>query len=133
VLRDRNDRVAARFQCLENFRSSLGIVGNMLEHVERADNVELVGERDIANIHLEECCSAGALFREIETGDRDLAAVERELREGPANRLQDKSRPATNLKHACRSVAVSLERCDDQLVSSAEPEALCLERRQELK
>src|SRR5437867_91698 len=91
VLRDRNDRVATRFQCLENFRCSLGIIANMLEYVECPDDVELVGERNIANIHLEERCSAGALFREIETGNRDLAAVKRELREGPANRLQDKA------------------------------------------
>src|SRR5207249_2768344 len=131
VLRDGDDRMSAGLERLEYLDRRTRIVGNVLEHVERADDVELVGVRNIADIHLEERCGGVTPLRNIEACDSYFAAIKSEIGKRLCDRMQYEAGAAADFKDVRRSVTVPVERRNDQLVASAEPEALLFQRRQQ--
>jgi hypothetical protein len=128
VLRHGNDRMSAALERAKDARDRVLVVRDVLEDVERADDVELLVEGDVGRVHLKRASRADSAFVRGRAGDSDFAAGKRKTRKPLADAMEDESCSATDLAKRLRTAAI-LRHCGrDHLVATAKPEVPLFER-----
>jgi hypothetical protein len=123
MLRDRDDCTTT----WTDGRVQLGeyrlVVVDVLQNVERADDVELVSIRDAPTVDLHQRRSGGASPGDGETFGRELCSHPLSLRERLPDSAQHVAGSASELEEAPRRGEMAPDRRDQDPVSRAEPEA----------
>jgi hypothetical protein len=109
------------------------VVVDVLEHVERADDVPLVVERHVDGIELQQLRLRDALARESQALRVELGAGQRQLGMAIVDAAQHVAGAAADLEQRTRVREVALQRPQDHRVASAEPERALLGDAQSLE
>src|SRR3954471_17251816 len=98
MLRHRHDEPTARPQRPVELTQHKLILVNVLDDVECADHVEVLGERHLAGIDLEEWRRRNALLRNLKSARKNLAPHQREVWAGHAESVEHIASPAADLE-----------------------------------
>jgi hypothetical protein len=127
MLRNGHEDTATRHGRLAHLIEDELVLAHMLEHVERADNVELGVERDPPPVHLEDLgarnpapCDLHARVERISCGDAQAGQAPLQLGGHVAG-------AAAHLQEADSGREVRLQRPRDERVARAKPEAPVLD------
>src|SRR6185437_651714 len=129
MLRHRDGDSAAWLERAADFAQYPFVFLDVLDHVERADHVELVVIRNFARIHLEQVRRWQAPRGEAQSFEEDLAAAGLQIRERPGYATQHVTRAAADFQHVLRVREIFAQYLHDQFVSGTKPEIFSFECR----
>jgi hypothetical protein len=111
-----------------NISQNRPVLFDVLEHVEGADDVELLLEGHPAGVHLEEGGAGGALARVRQPLAEDLGSRERQRGECALDAGEHEPGSTTDLQEAPGGREVTAERPDEEPIASLEPEIAGFQR-----
>ena len=122
VLRHRQDHAAAGPECTVHLREHGVVPGDVLEHVERADDVELRFERQRARVELQHARARHPRRRVREPGGQDFAGRECHGGECRCDCSQREARSGSDFKVVPGVGKGGPDAVDDDAVAGFEPE-----------
>jgi hypothetical protein len=108
-------------------RQGAGVVVEVLQHVERTDDVPLSVERQPSAVELQELRIGHPPSCDDEAGKRGLTTGEAHRWEGLVHSLEHEAGAASDLQHARRRRGMASHQPADERVPRTEPEVLRLE------
>jgi ectoine hydroxylase-related dioxygenase (phytanoyl-CoA dioxygenase family) len=133
MLRDGHDQIPVRNQRGSELREDSFVLHDVLEDVERPDELELLPKRQLPPIDLDESCRGHARLCDAEAVEPELSSHETRAWVGGSQSLEDKTGAAAELEDASGIRSVSGDRLEDDDVPGAEPEASLLQSAENLK
>src|SRR5258707_8233383 len=128
MLRNSEDDSAARRQ--EALLQDAAVVLDMLQHVEAADDVELVAERNVGGIHLQKATALQPACGAFKAGDLRLASQGGGGGKRGFHRAEHATGAAADLQKAAQARKIAPQRPDDEPVARTKPVVAVFERRQ---
>src|SRR5437763_2035985 len=133
MLRDSDDDAAARAAGRVHLAQDPLVVLDVLDDVERANNVEFITVRNAPGVHLQQRRARNTASRERERRGVRLRALEPQTRRRLANRAEDIAGAAADLEQTLRPGEMCAHCPDNQARARCEPEVLAFKARQHLK
>lgn len=133
MLRNRDEEPAGRPDRSVQLSQNLLVFLDVLEDVERSDDVELLRVRKLPRVGLQQLGARRSKGGGREAGRKELAADKADLRKGGRDAAQHIARAAPDLEHRPRVREVRFERPEHEPVPSTEPKARYLGRREMFK
>src|SRR5438105_7381486 len=129
MLRNSENDAAAAACREEALLQDPAVVLDMLQHVETADHVEFVAERDVRGVHLQQAAAPQPARRAFKARDLRLAAERSRGRKRGFHRSEHAGGAAADLEEAAQARKIAAQRPDDETVACAEPVVAILQRR----